>query len=72
MVRVMNDLSPVCCQAIACRIGVNSIPELELQLNCDSRTGIGIETGGIENEIGNIGIGITNRMNGIGILQLLL
>ena len=40
-----NDLSPVRCQAIACRIGVNSIEELEMKLNCDSSPGIGIETG---------------------------
>ena len=47
------------------RVGVNSIPELELQLN--SNSGIGIEIGGIENGIGieipgiGIGIGIENR-----------
>ena len=43
------------------RDGVNSIPELELQLN--SNSGIGIEIGGIENGIGieNPGIGIENR-----------
>ena len=36
------------------RVGVNSIPELELQLNSYSNSGIGI--GGIENP--GIGIGI--------------
>ena len=43
------------------RVGVNSIPELELQLN--SNSGIGIEIGGIENGIGieDSGIGIENR-----------
>ena len=43
------------------RVGVNSIPELELQLN--SNSGIGIEIGGIENriEIKDSGIGIENR-----------
>ena len=43
------------------RVGVNSIPELELQLN--SNLGIGIEIGGIENGIGieNCGIGIENQ-----------
>ena len=47
------------------RVGVNSIPELELQLN--SNSGIGIEIGGIENGIGieipgiGIGFGIENR-----------
>ena len=42
------------------RVGVNSIPDLELQLNSNSGIGIGIETGRIENEIGieNPGIGI--------------
>ena len=45
------------------RVGVNSIPELELQLNSNS----GIEISGIENGIGieipgiGIGIGIENR-----------
>ena len=36
------------------RVGVNSIPELELQLysNSNSWIGIGIEIGGIENGIG--------------------
>ena len=54
-----------------CRVGVNSIPELELQLNSNSNSGIGIgigiEISGIENGIGieipgiGIGIGIENR-----------
>ena len=47
------------------KVGVNSIPELELQLNsnCNSRIRIGIEIGGIESGIGieNSGIGIENR-----------
>ena len=53
------------------RVGVNSIPQLELQVNSNSnsgiRIGIGIEIGGIENGIGienpgiGIGIGIENR-----------
>ena len=47
------------------RVGVNSIPELELQLSSNSNSGIvtGIEIGGIENGIGikNSGIGIENR-----------
>ena len=51
------------------RVGVNSIPELELLVNSNSnsRIGIGIEIGGIENGIGienpgiGIGIGIENR-----------
>ena len=47
------------------RVGVNSIPELELQVNSNSGIGIGIEIGGIENGIGienpGIGIGIENR-----------
>ena len=35
------------------RVGVNSIPELELQLNSpNSNLGIGIEIGGFENRIG--------------------
>ena len=48
------------------RVGVNSIPELELRLNSNSGIGIGIEIGGIENGIGieipgiGIGIGIEN------------
>ena len=46
------------------RVGVNSIPELELRLNSNSRIGIGIgiEIGGIEN-----GIVIENPGIGIGI-----
>ena len=53
------------------RVGVNSIPELELLVNSNSNSGIGIgigiEIGGIENGIGienpgiGIGIGIENR-----------
>ena len=45
------------------RVGVNSIPELELLFNSNSNSGIGIEIGGIENGIGieNPGIGIENR-----------
>ena len=51
------------------RVGVNSIPELELQFNSNSNSGIGIEIGieigGIENGIGieipRVGIGIENR-----------
>ena len=52
--------------ADACRVGVNSIPELELRLNSNSGIGIGIGIviGGIENGIGienpGIGIGIEN------------
>ena len=46
-----------------CRVGVNSIPELELQLNSNSNLGIGIEIGGIENGIGieKSGIWIENQ-----------
>ena len=44
------------------RVGVNSIPELELQLNSYSNSGIGIEIGGIVNGIWieNSGIWIEN------------
>ena len=46
------------------RVGVNPIPEWELQLNSNSGIAIGIEISGIENGIGNeipgIGIGIEN------------
>ena len=49
------------------RVGVNSILELELQLNSKSNSGIVIviEIGGIENGIGieNSGIGIENRID---------
>ena len=34
------------------RVRVNLIPELELQLNSNSKIEIGIEIGGIENGIG--------------------
>ena len=52
-----------------CRVGVNSIPELELLVNSNPNSGIGIgigiEIGGIKNGIGienpGIGIGIENR-----------
>ena len=44
------------------RVGVNSIPELELQLNSNSNEIGGIENGiGIENPGIGIGIGIENR-----------
>ena len=33
------------------RVAVNSIPELEFQLNPNSNSVIGIEIGGIENEL---------------------
>ena len=53
-------------RAVPTRVGVNSIPELELWLNSNSNSGIGIgigiEIGGIEN-----GIGIENPGIGIGI-----
>ena len=59
-----------CAKALP-RVGVNSIPELELLVNSNSNSGIGIgigiEIGGIENGIGienpgiGIGIGIENR-----------
>ena len=55
----------VYCVGKWCRVGVNSIPELELQLNSNSNLGIGIgiDIGGIENGIGieNSGIGIENQ-----------
>ena len=59
------------CGEFTGRVGVNSIPELEFQVNSNSNSGIGIgigiEIGGIENGIGienpgiRIGIGIENR-----------
>ena len=43
------------------RVGVNSIPISELQLNSNSNSRIGIEIGGIKNGIETPGIGIENR-----------
>ena len=60
---VQADWFAVASCSHAGRVGLNLIPEMELQLNSNSNFGIEIEIVGIENGIGieTHGIGIENR-----------